>query len=141
MRFLLDTVVLSELRKRERNPGVAQWIEAHRDTELFLSVVSIGEIERGIEMQRSRDADFAQRLGRWMGHLLTAYADHILPVTADIAQRWGRLSATLGNQGADLLLAATALEHDLTVITRNQRHFAPSGVRVENPWDQRPLPS
>ena len=134
MKFLLDTVVLSELRKAQRNPGVEGWISRRRDAELFLSVLSLGEIERGIELQRVKDPAFADRLALWLNRLVAFYGERILPVTADIAVRWGRLSANLGNSGADLLLAATALEHDLAIVSRNERHFLPAGVRVENPW-------
>lgn len=134
MKYLLGTVVLSELRKTDRNPGVTAWISQHKTEKLFISVLSIGEIERGIEMQRTRDPEFAQRLDHRLGQLMTIYAERILPVTPAIAARWGRLGAKLGNSGADLLLAATALEHDLVIVTRNERHFLPAGVRVENPW-------
>ena len=134
MNYLLDTVLLSELRKTERDPGVTAWISEHKNDELYVSVLSIGEIERGIEMQRSRDPQFAQRLEHWLNRLMTLYGERILPVTAEIAARWGRLSAQLGHSGADLLLAATALEHDLTIVTRNEKHFIPAGVSVVNPW-------
>lgn len=133
--FLLDTVVLSELRKKDRNLGLVQWISDKQDSELFVSVVSIGEIERGICQQRSKDAVFAQRLTDWLAQLLLAYDERILPVTTPIAQRWGRLSAELGRADADILIAATALECGLTVVTRNEKHFAPTGVRVLNPWE------
>ena len=134
MKFLLDTVVLSELRKTNRNPGVTAWVAQRQDNELFISVLSVGELERGIELQRNKDPEFAERLARWLDQLTTLYGERILPVTTAIAAGWGRLSAILGNSGADLLLAATALEHDLTIVTRNERHFLPAGVAVENPW-------
>lgn len=133
--FLLDTVVLSELRKKERNPGLVRWIADRGDNELFVSVVSIGEIERGIYQQRTKDTVFAQRLTDWLGQLLLAYDDRILPVTTPIARRWGWLSAELGRADADILIAATALEHGMTMVTRNEKHFAPAGVRVINPWE------
>jgi len=132
--FLLDTVVLSELRKRDRDPGVVDWLAAQRPSDLFLSVVSLGEIERGIVRQRAHDADFAERLAAWLDRLLRLYSDRILPLETGAARRWGRLSAELGHAGADLLIAATALEHGLTVITRNVRHFEPTGVPVFNPF-------
>ena len=132
--FLLDTVVLSELRKRERNVGLTQWIGGKNDGELFVSVVTVGEIERGIRQQRDKDNIFAQRLADWQAQLLLAYADRILPITTPIARRWGLLSAELGRADADVLIAATALEHGLTVVTRNERHFAPTGVPILNPW-------
>ena len=133
--FLLDTVVLSELRKRERNVGLTQWIIGKNDGELFISVVTVGEIERGIRQQRTKDNAFAQRLADWLEQLLLSYADRILSITTPIARRWGQLSADLGRADADILIASTALEHGLTVVTRNERHFVPTGVRVLNPWE------
>lgn len=133
--FLLDTVVLSELRKRERNVGLTQWIIGKNDGELFISVVTVGEIERGIRQQRTKDNAFAQRLADWLEQLLLSYADRILSITTPIARRWGQLSADLGRADADILIASTALEHGLTVVTRNERHFVSTGVRVLNPWE------
>lgn len=132
--FLLDTVVLSELRKKDRNPGLVRWIDQRKDSELFVSVVTIGEIERGIRQLRDKDTAFAQRLTDWQSQLLLLYVDRILPVTMPIARRWGSLSAELGRADADILIAATALEHDMTVVTRNEKHFVPAGGRVLNPW-------
>lgn len=132
--FLLDTVVLSELRRQQRNPGVVQWVAAQRPSDLFLSAVTIGEVERGITRQQSVNPDFAAALAAWLDAVLTLYADRILGIDTATARRWGRLSAQLGNDGADLLIAATALEHGLTVVTRNVRHFEPAGVAVLNPF-------
>lgn len=133
--YLLDTVVLSELRKTRRDPGVVRWVSDQRPSDLFLSVVSIGEIERGIARQRTRDPAFADALGAWLDRLLALYRDRILPFDVDSARRWGRLSARLGNNGADLIIAATAAEHGLTVVTRNVRDFEPAGVSVLDPFD------
>ena len=130
--ILLDTVVVSELRKTRPNPRVISWMRGLRETDVFLSVVTIGEIERGI--RKVRDSDFAVALTRWLEDLLRFYGDRILPVTPDIARRWGRLSADIGHDGADLLVAATAAAHGLTVATRNVRHFAPTGVNVFDPF-------
>jgi predicted nucleic acid-binding protein len=132
--FLLDTVVLSELRRQQRNPGVVQWVAAQRPSDLFLSAVTIGEVERGIARQQSVNPDFAAALAAWLDAVLTLYADRILGIDTATARRWGRLSAQLGNDGADLLIAATALEHGLTVVTHNVRHFEPAGVAVVNPF-------
>jgi predicted nucleic acid-binding protein len=132
--ILLDTVVLSELRKRQRSPEVVRWIAGFQDNDLFLSVVSIGEIERGIEKKRKNDPDFAASLTRWIEDLLRLYGDRVLPVTTAIARCWGMLSARIGNDSADLLIAATALTHGLEVATRNTRHFTPTGVNVINPF-------
>lgn len=135
MSFLLDTVVLSELRKAKPSRQVVRWIKAQKTESLFMSVVSIGEIERGIERARRSDAVFAAELEHWLETLLSLYADRLLPVSANAARLWGRLSAKLGHDGADLLIAATALSHGATVVTRNVKHFAPTGVHVLNPFD------
>ena len=133
--FLLDTAVLSELRKKDRNPGLVRWIKDKQREQLFISVVTIGEIERGIWPQRNKDAAFAAKLGDWLSQLLLLHKDRILPITTSVAMRWGQLSAVAGHAGADMLIAATALEHDLTVVTRNERHFAPAAVPCVNPWE------
>ena len=131
--FLLDTDVLSALRRRERHPEAVRWVETQRTADLYISVVTVGEIERGITQQQPRDPSFAGELALWLDRVLAWYSDRILIVDAATARRWGRLSATLGHDGADLLIAATALEHGLTVVTRNVRHFEPTGVPTLNP--------
>ncbi len=130
--ILLDTMVLSELRKRRPHPKVVVWLRSQAPTEVFISVVSLGEIERGIH--RAADRVFAVELAVWLEALIRFYTDRILPVTPDIARRWGRLSAELGHDGADLLIAATAASHRLTVATRNLRHFKPAGVMLVDPF-------
>lgn len=132
--FLLDTVVLSELRKQRPSANLLDWLGRQTDADFFLSVVTLGEIERCIEKQRKANPEFAALLTNWLAATQDLYADRILPVTAPIARRWGVLSAQLGHDGADLLIAATALAHGLTVATRNVRHFMPTGVRVLNPF-------
>jgi toxin FitB len=132
--YLLDTVVVSELRKARPSSHVVGWlanVEKHR---LCLSVVTIGEIERGIEKRRGTEPDFANALSGWLETLLSVYGDNVLTVTPSIARRWGILSAKLNHEGADLLIAATALEHNLTVATRNVKHFKPTGVSLVNPF-------
>ena len=133
--FLLDTDVLSALRRRERHPEAVRWVETQRTADLYISVVTVGEIERGITQQQPRDPSFAGELALWLDRVLAWYSDRILIVDAATARRWGRLSATLGHDGADLLIAATALEHGLTVVTRNARHFEPTGVPTLNPFE------
>ena len=125
--FLLDTDVVSALAKKRRDPRVERWLAERRDEELFLSVVSIGEIERGIALQRDRDRDFAERLMMWLDRLLAVYGERVLPFDVVATRRWGELSARLGHGGADLQIAATALTRGLTVATRNTTHFAPTG--------------
>jgi toxin FitB len=136
--YLLDTMVVSELRKRSRDEGAAQWLSERSTSELFLSVVTVGEVERGIARARERDPDFAGRLEDWLRRLLRLYGDRVLPVDIPVARRWGRLSHALGHTGADLLIAATGLELGLTVVTRNVRHFAPTGVATLDPFTTHP---
>ncbi len=138
--FLIDTVTLSELRRRQRDPMVVKWFERQRTADLFLSVISIGEIERGIARQRASDPDFAGALELWLDRVLTLYGERILPFDLRAARRWGALSAALGNDSADLMIAATALEHGLTVVTRNASDFEPAGVAVLDPFSRRKRP-
>ena len=132
--ILLDTMVLSELRKAKPNAGVVSFIEAQAADALFLSVMTIGEIEAGIEKQRVAALEFAQELAHWLMLLELQFAQCILPVTPAIAKLWGRLCVQTGNKGVDNLIAATALCHNLTVVTRNVKDFEPTGVRVLNPF-------
>ena len=132
--YLIDTNVLSALRKKERDPNLVSWMAGRRTADLFLSVVSIGEVERGIAQQEGRDPACARALSLWLDSVLAIYGSHILPVDVAAARRWGWLSDALGHESADLLVAATALEHGLTVVTRNVRHFEPTGVPVVDPF-------
>jgi predicted nucleic acid-binding protein len=132
--YLLDTDVISELRRRRRNRNVVAWISNVSAADLFLSVVTIGEIELGIARQRVRNPSFAKDLADWLEVTLRAYEERILPLTVGIARRWGRLAAQLGNKQLDLAIAATALEHGLTVVTRNVSDFEPTGVTVLDPF-------
>ena len=131
--FLIDTNVLSALRRRERNPAIVRWAESQRTADLHISVVTVGEIERVITQQRRHNPAFARDLAAWLDRVLGWYGDRILFVDVATARRWGQLSAALGNDSADLLIAATALEHGLIVVTRNVRHFEPTGVSVLDP--------
>jgi toxin FitB len=136
--FLIDTVTISELRRRQRDPRVVAWFERQRTTDLFLSAISIGEIERGISQQRATDPGFAGSLADWLDRVLALYGERVLPFDVQTARRWGALSAALGNESADLMIAATALEHGLTVVTRNVSDFEPTGVAVLDPFSGRP---
>ena len=135
--FLLDTVVLSELRKpsRQRNRDLIRWIGEVSSSDLFISVLTISEIERGIERQRQTDLAFSQRLASWLETVLRTYEDRILLVDVAVARQWGRLSQRIGNKGLDLAIAATALEHGLILVTRNVSDFEPTGVPLLNPFD------
>ena len=131
--YLMDTDVLSALHRVERHPRVARWVAAQRESDLYLTVITIGEVERGIASVRSRDPAFADRLARWLDRVLRVHARRLLSVDVPVARRWGRLCAELGRKDTDLVIAATALEHGLTVVTRNVRHFEPTGVPVLDP--------
>ena len=131
---LRDTKVLSELRKGNRNPAVVACLEQQPANTLHLSVISVGEIERGIRLKRRHYAVFAQRLEQLLDELLRLYGDRILPINTTIARRRGQLSAELGHHGADLIPGATALEHGLQIATRHEQHFLPTGLAVVNPF-------
>jgi toxin FitB len=134
--YLLDTNVLSELRKRDRaNRKVLAWFESVEDSELFLSVLVLGEIRKGIEQVRPADPAQARALDQWLKGLERAYDERLLSVTAAVADRWGHLSAMRPVSTVDGLLAATALVLDLTLVTRNAPDVAHTGVRVLNPFE------
>lgn len=134
MIWLLDTNVLSALRRPERAPQVAAWLAGKPDEALFLSVVTLGEIERGIALQQSRNPAFAADLRLWLDRTMLLFADRLLPFDAEAARIWGGLSARLGHPGADLMIAATALARGATVVTGNTADFLPTGVMLENPF-------
>jgi predicted nucleic acid-binding protein len=131
--FLLDTDILSALRKRQRNPRLMSWISAQRDADLFLSAITIAEIERGIFQASRTDPKFSEELARWLDRVLEHYGDRILPFDCHAARRFGALSARIGNDSPDLMIAAIALDRGLTVATHNLRHFVPTGVTTVDP--------
>lgn len=133
--FLLDTDVVSELRKAKRSDvGVRRWMAAHITDELWLSVLVVGELRRGVELIRRRDVAAATSLETWLDRLLDQYEDRILPVTTRIADRWARITVPDPVPIADGLLAATALEHGLVLVTRNVNDLAATGVTLHNPF-------
>ena len=134
MAYLLDTCVLSELRKPRPNPSVVAWMTGLQPDEAFLSVLTLGEIRRGIELRRAKDQAAARALERWLLGLEAHYADRVLPITHAIADRWGRLSPSQPLPVTDGLIAATALEHKLTVVTRKTADFARAGVGLLDPF-------
>lgn len=131
--YILDTDILSALQKRARNPEIARWLADQRSTDLYLSVVSVGEIERGLAAVKSRDPAFAAQLEDWLDALLRLHGDRILPIDLSVARHWGHLAQEVGHADPDLLIVATALEHGLTVVTRNTRRYEPTGVPVLDP--------
>lgn len=132
--YLIDTNVVSAARRPERAPQVAAWLKGRAENELYLSAITIGEIERGICQQEGRDPGFARDLRIWLDRTLMVFADRILAFEAEDARLWGRLSAAIGHPGADLMIAATALRHDAVVVTGNVADFLPTGAKVENPF-------
>ncbi len=135
--YLLDTNVVSELRRRSPHPAVIAWIKGVAADDLFLSVVTIGEIQAGIELTREQDVAKAQELEAWLGAVLLSY--NLLPLNAATFREWARLkhrrSDTLME---DAMIAATAVVHRLTVVTRNVRDFDQLGVEVLNPFEREP---
>jgi toxin FitB len=133
--FLLDTNVVSELRKGSRaDPGVVEWFASVADADLFLSVVVAGELRQGVERLRLRDARQAERLDHWLHSLIDDYAERLLPVDARVADLWGRLNVPDPISTLDGLLAATAIVHDLTLVTRNVKDVERTSARIHNPF-------
>ncbi|QTD44971.1 type II toxin-antitoxin system VapC family toxin [Ottowia testudinis] len=141
MRYLIDTNVLSELRKKQPDANVVAWMKERPRQSLFLSVLTLGEIRKGVEQL----PDSARKLSLldWLTVELPNYfVGRLLPVDADVADQWGHLSAKAGRPlpAVDALLAATALQHRLTLVTRNTRDFEGLGVDLLNPWETHSSP-
>lgn len=135
MSYLLDTNVISELRKGERaDSGVTAWFADVAEEEIFLSVLTIGEIRRGIESVRRRDPDSAAALDRWLASLSEDYGDRILPIDRSIAEEWGRINVPDPLPVVDGLLAATARVLGLTLVTRNVADVGGTGVALLDPF-------
>lgn len=135
MSYLLDTNVVSELRKGARaDTGVLTWLATVAGEELYLSTLTVGEIRRGVENVRRRDADGAVSLDSWLARLIDGYRNRIVPVDATIAEQWGRMSVPDPLPVVDGLLAATAKVRGLTLVTRNVGDVARTGVAVVNPF-------
>jgi len=134
--YLLDTNVISELRKGGRaNHGVKAFFAALAAEDIYLSVVTIGEIRRGLENVRARgDREQAGRLEAWLDKVVTDFSDRILEFDLDCAQVWGKLMSPHPQHPIDKQIAAIALIYDLTVVTRNTDDFVSSGVRSLNPF-------
>jgi predicted nucleic acid-binding protein len=135
--YLIDTNVLSELRNRNADAKVVAWMQARPRQSLYLSVLSLGEIRKGIE--GVADASFRQTLTDWLEVEVPNYfLGRLLPIDAAVADCWGRVQATAGRTlpVIDALMAATALQHDLTLVTRNVKDFTGLGLRFVNPWQE-----
>lgn len=136
MSYLVDTNVLSELRRKQPDARVVTWVQQRPRQSLYLSVLSLGEIRKGIA--GVADAAFRQKLTDWLEVELSNYfLGRLLSIDAQVADRWGRIQAEAGRTlpVIDGLLAATALQHDLTLVTRNTKDFEGLGVQIVNPWE------
>lgn len=137
MTFLLDTNVVSEIRKGARaDLGVRRWFGSIQEDSIFLSVLVLGEIRQGIEQKRRRDPQSSHVLELWLNGLETTFGDRLLGIDAIVADAWGRLNALRPMPVADGLLAATALVHGFTLVTRNTDDFARTRVSWLNPFAQ-----
>ena len=134
MSYLLDTNVVSEVRKPQANPHVRAWFASVPGESLYLSVLTVGEIRRGMEQLRRRDPAQAAVFEAWLASLRQHYADRLLPVTTEIAEEWGRLNVPDPLPTGDGLLAATARVRGLVLVTRNTADLARTGIRVLNPF-------
>lgn len=138
MRYLLDTCVISELRAKRPNPNVIGWIDNVDPDNVYLSVLTLGEIQKGVE--KIQDPGRKQMLESWLqDDLLVRFQDHIVVLDTNTLMRWGTLTGRMEAQGTpmpaiDSLLAATALQGGFVLVTRNESDFRPSGVQILNPW-------
>ena len=137
--YLIDTNVISEQRKRDRtNPGVKRFFKqvAEQGERAYVSVITVGELRRGVELIRHRgDTTQAQKLETWLLAMLNDYAENILDFSTEEAQVWGRLRVPHYENALDKQIAATALTHDITLVTRNTVDFEGTGVRILNPFE------
>lgn len=133
--YIIDTNILSEMRRKA--PPVIGWLNEVNPLTMYVSVITFGEIMRGVVLKRKRDPQTAMHLEHWLHNIRYTYADRVLPVTDRVAVEWGRIAALRSRGTADGLIAATAIVHDLIVVTRNVVDFEDTGVTIVNPWDLR----
>jgi len=138
MTYLLDTNVVSELRKRNPDPHVLAWYKSVTSAELFVSVLTIGEIRLGIERLRRKDGPQADLIEQWLRGLHVTYRDHLIDVDADVAEEWGRLNIPDPLPVIDGLLAASAKIRGCTLVTRNTADLQRSGIALLNPFEPPP---
>ncbi len=132
--YLLDTNVISETRRKSPNIGLQTWLQQANPQALYVSVLSFGEIAKGIELIGHKDPDASLALKEWFGEIHRLYADRLVHIDVDVAQEWGRISAIRSLPVIDGLLAATAVVHGMTLVTRNLRDMEGTGALVFNPW-------
>lgn len=131
--YLLDTNIISEARRG--TPQAVSWLRSVNPLAVHLSVLTLGEIMRGIALKQKTDPKSADHLKEWLRGIRHDHADRILPLTDGIAVEWGRIAAIRPRGDVDGLIAATAIVHDLILVTRNVRDFEDAGVTLVNPWD------
>ena len=136
--YLLDTNVISETRKARANPNVMAFLAGADSAALFLSVLSVGELRKGVEAKRRDDPSVAVQLEKWVDGIETTFADRILDIDMATARLWGELSAARSLPVIDTLIAAAAIRRDLTLVTRNVRDVATTGVVILDPWHSTP---
>lgn len=132
--YLLDTNVISETRKTRADSGVVAFLSAAQAAGLFLSVLTLGELRKGVAARRRTDPFAADRIGAWVDGIETTFADRVLPIDAATARLWGEFSAQRSLPVIDTLIAATAISRGLTLVTRNTRDVESTGVPLINPW-------
>lgn len=132
--YLVDTNVLSEARRGRMEPR--EWLRSVDPSTIYLSVVTLGEIMKGVALKQRTDPRMAASLMEWLDLLRRDHADRILPIDDDVAITWGRLAAERPRSMADGLIAATASVYDKTIVTRNVRDFQNTGVPVIDPWQR-----
>lgn len=135
MKFLMDTNVVSELRRRVPDRAVLAWFARVAQEDLYLSVLTLGELRQGIEALRRKDPVTASSIDSWRAELVEAFGDRIVTITAEIADRWGRLNVPDRVPTVDGLLAATVLEYNWTLVTRNVADVTRTGARIFNPFE------
>lgn len=136
VQYLLDTNVLSETRKKKADPGVMAFLRGTDSSSLYLSVLTIGELRKGVAGKRRTDPIAAKGIAAWVTGLETGFADRILGIDLAAARLWGEWSGERPRPVVDTLLAATAVLHGLTFVTRNTRDVSGIQVRVLNPWSE-----
>ncbi len=130
--YLVDTNVVSEARRHA--PEAVAWLRAAPPASIYISVITLGEIMKGVAMKARADRQAAGHLAEWLGKLRREFADRILPISDQVAVEWGRIAALRPRGDADGLIAATAKVHDLILVTRNVADFDDAGVSIVNPW-------
>ncbi|MEO8725343.1 MAG: type II toxin-antitoxin system VapC family toxin [Acidobacteriaceae bacterium] len=136
-RYLLDTNVLSETRRRLAAPQVIGFLSAAEASALYVSVFTLGELRKGVALKRRSDAEGAKQIADWVDGLEFSFADRILGINAATAKLWGELSAQRARPVIDTLLAATAIVHELTLVTRNTSDVQDIGLKLIDPWKKR----